>query len=84
MHEPMSIETVPQREADLVPLRVAVQRARTPAELAVAVAALDAELSRRRRIDQSVRRAVSELLNGKANIDLLQVRAGPVVGPRCP
>ncbi len=66
-------ETVPQREADLVPLRVAVQHARTPAEAVTAQAALDAELSRRRQIDASVRLAVSDLLRNEAVDRLVQV-----------
>lgn len=74
-----SMETVPQREADLVPLRVAIQHARDPAEVAVAEAKLDAELSRRRRINQIIRRAVSDVLRSEAVVDLFQVCVKPSI-----
>jgi len=73
-------ETVPQRQADLVPLRVAVQHARTPAEAVTAQAALDAELSRRRQIDASVRLAVSDLLHNEAVDNLMQVCSAFLLG----
>ena len=81
-------EAVPQREADLVPLRFAVQHARTPAEASTAQAALDTELSRRRRIDASVRLAVSYLLRNEAAENLLQVCSAQFcwhlhAGPTC-
>ena len=66
-------ETVPQRQADLVPLRVAVQHARTAAEAVTAQVALDAELGRRRQVDASVRLAVSDLLQDEAVDNLMQV-----------
>ena len=69
-------EAVPQREADLVPLRVAVHHARTPAEAASAQAALDAELDRRSRVDTSVRLAVSTLLRNNMVRAVFQVRLG--------
>ena len=68
------LEGTPQRQADLVPLRVAVQRAGSQAERARAQDTLDAELSRRRSADRAVRQVVAEMLRQPEVAQLLMVR----------
>lgn len=61
-HTRHSVHSVPQREADLVPLRMAVARARTPEERLVAQTALDAVVHKRQQIDAGAAAAVRHLL----------------------
>ncbi|KAK9806827.1 hypothetical protein WJX72_004028 [[Myrmecia] bisecta] len=57
-----AMAAVPQRDADLLHLWTAFNRAATSGEKARAMAALDAEISSRARIDKGVRTAVADLL----------------------
>ncbi|CAL8462896.1 g2430 [Coccomyxa elongata] len=65
---------VPQRDADLLHLYTAYQRAAGPAAKAAALAALDAEIDRRRATDNSIRSAVWDLLQQPAVLAQLQVK----------
>ncbi len=65
---------VPQRDADLLHLYTAYQRADGPAAKAAALATLDAEIDRRRATDDSIRSAVWDLLQQPAVLVQLQVR----------
>lgn len=69
-----ALQATPQREADLVPLRVAVQRAGSQAARARAQAELDAELARRKSADRAVREVVAALLRQPEVVQLFQVR----------
>lgn len=78
-----ALQATPQREADLVPLRVAVQRASSIADRALAQAELDAELNRRKSADRAVREVVAEALRQPGVRIVYQVRrvhchGGPV------
>lgn len=64
---------VPQRDADLLHLYTVYQRASGPAAKAAALAALDAEVDRRRATDGSIRSAVWDLLQQPAVLAQLQV-----------
>lgn len=68
-----SLQAIPQREADLVPLRHAVQRATSAAERSSAQAELDSELNRRLAADRAVREAVATMLRQPAVALLFQV-----------
>ncbi len=78
--------SVPQRDADLLHLYTAYQRAATPADKAAALAVLDAEIDRRRAVDDSVRSAVWGLLQQPAVLAQLQVDFCQTSGMRlcCP
>ena len=67
--------TVPQREADLLPLWAAVQRAASPAAKVEALAALHAETGRRLEVDTRVRKAVGHLLAQPEVLSAIQVKA---------
>ena len=67
--------TVPQREADLLPLWAAVQRAASPAAKVEALAALHAETGRRLEVDTRVRKAVGHLLAQPEVLSAVQVIA---------
>jgi legumain len=54
--------SVPQREADLLPLWTALTAAASPSDKAQATAALEAELARRAAINRNVRAAVADML----------------------
>jgi hypothetical protein len=71
------VGAVPQRDADLLHLYVAYQRAAAPAAKASALAALDAEVDRRRAVDGSVRAAVWALLQQPAVLAQLRVSLSP-------
>lgn len=64
---------VPQRDADLLQLYTAYQRAATPADKTAALAVLDAEIDRRRAVDNGIRSAVWDLLQQPAVLTQLQV-----------
>lgn len=66
---------VPQRDADLLHLWAAYERAADPAAKSGALAALDAAVDARRGVDGAVRRAVWDLLRRPAVLALLQARA---------
>ena len=55
--------SLPQRDAELLPLHMAVDRASSGAEAQQAAAALQQTLSARSFVDQAVRHAVSALLS---------------------
>lgn len=76
--------TVPQREADLLPLWAAVQRAASPAAKVEALAALHAETGRRLEVDIRVRKAMGRLLAQPEVLSTIQV-SGQVllVGQHC-
>ena len=63
---------VPQREADLLHLWTAYERAADPVAKSGALAALDAAIDGRRRTDDAVRGAVWDLLRRPAVLSLLQ------------
>lgn len=65
---------VPQREADLLHLYTAVQRADSPAAKVQALEALHAETDQRLRIDKGIRVAVGQLLRQPAVLSSFQVR----------
>lgn len=69
-----ALQATAQREADLLPLRIAVQRASSQAERARAQAELDAELGSRSRADRAVREVVAEMLRQPEVAMLFQVR----------
>lgn len=64
---------VPQREAELLPLHIAVDRAPSGAAAQQAAAALQQALGARSFVDQAVRHAVSALLSLTEVTELLQV-----------
>mmetsp|Transcript_14739 Transcript_14739/g.44517 ORF Transcript_14739/g.44517 Transcript_14739/m.44517 type:complete len:505 (-) Transcript_14739:2015-3529(-) len=70
------VGAIPQREADLVPLRVAVQRATTSQAKEAAEAALHAAVEGRRRLDMAVRATVAGLLQQPSILQLFQVHLG--------
>ncbi|KAK9907315.1 hypothetical protein WJX75_001305 [Coccomyxa subellipsoidea] len=65
---------VPQRDADLLHLYTAYQRAATPADKTAALAVLDAEIDRRRAVDNGIRSAVWDLLQQPAVLTQLQTK----------
>ncbi len=66
---------VPQRDADLLHLWTAYSRAGTPSEKAAALAALDAEVDARNRVDSTIRSSVWAMLQQPAVLAQLQVLA---------
>lgn len=73
LEDPAYMYDVPQREAELLPLRIAVDRASSGAEAQQAAAALQQALDARSFVDQAVRHAVSALLSLPEVTRLLQV-----------
>lgn len=73
LEDPAYMYNVPQREAELLPLRIAVDRAPSGAEAQQAAAALQQALDARSFVDQAVRHAVSALLSLPEVTRLLQV-----------
>lgn len=74
---------VPQRDADLLHLYTAYQRAAGPVAKAAALAVLDAEIDRRRATDNSIRSAVWDLLQQPAVLAQLQVCNTGLRPPSC-
>ena len=70
---PHNMGTVPQREADLLPLWAAVQRAASPAAKVEALAALHAETGRRLEVDTRVRKAMGHLMAQPEVLSTIQV-----------
>ena len=64
---------MPQREAELLPLYLAVQAASNDLESLHASTALQEALDARSHVDEGVRQAVTALLAQPAVMDLLQV-----------
>ncbi|CAL5223295.1 g5786 [Coccomyxa viridis] len=65
---------VPQRDADLLHLWTAYSRAGTPSEKAAALAALDAEVDARNRVDSTIRSSVWAMLQQPAVLAQLQAK----------
>ena len=81
---PHTMGTVPQREADLLPLWAAVQRAASPAAKVEALAALHAETGRRLEVDTRVRKAMGHLLAQPEVLSTIQESSqGLFVGQTC-
>lgn len=76
--DPAYAETLPQREAELLPLYLAVQAASNGQESQQASAALQEALDARSSVDQGVRQAVSALLAQPPVMNLLQEQYGNV------
>ena len=75
---PVSPESVPQRDADLLHLWTVYMRAPAGTPKAKALAAFRAEVDRRATVDAAVRQAVSRLLGNATVVNAMQVS---VVGP---
>ena len=71
--DPAYAETIPQRQAELLPLYLAVQTASNGLESQQASAALQEALDARSSVDQGVRQAVRALLAQPSVMNLLQV-----------
>lgn len=70
---PSRMGAVPQREADLLPLRWAVEHAKDAEAHAAAQAALDAALQERAAVDAGVRGAIAGLLRQPQLAAMFQV-----------
>ncbi|KAL3138308.1 hypothetical protein ABBQ32_006119 [Trebouxia sp. C0010 RCD-2024] len=76
LEDPAYMYNVPQREAELLPLHIAVDRAPSGAAAQQAAAALQQALGARSFVDQAVRHAVSALLSLTEVTELLQDKYG--------
>lgn len=73
IEDPAYMHSVPQRDAELLPLHIAAGRASSGTEAQQASAALQQALNARSFVDQAVRHAVSALLSLPEVTSLLQV-----------
>ena len=73
MKDPAYAHSVPQRDAELLPLYIAVEQASNGAHAQQATAALQQALAARSSVDQAVRHTVSTLLSLPEVTRLLQV-----------
>ena len=73
IEDPASVHSVPQRDAELLPLYIAVEQASSGAQAQQASAKLQQALAARSSVDQAVRHTVSTLLSLPEVTSLLQV-----------
>ena len=73
MEDPAYAHSIPQRDAELLPLYIAVEQASNGAQAQQASAALQQALAARSSVDQAVRHTVSTLLSLPEVTSLVQV-----------
>ena len=71
--DPLFSDSISQRDAELLPLYIAVEQAHNGVEAEQASAALQQALDARSQVDEGVKRAVSSLLAQTEVIALLEV-----------